>query len=573
MSLSKNRINLAPLAEEPQGNEGDIAIIAGRLKYFYNGQWIQYRGYGFPIGYIGSSPLVINENLNLQRYLNGQKIAIYQFPDFDQALVATANVYPNILKNETEWQAIATSSVGGQCGYFVRDEEEGTIRLPKIIMPIQGLTDLTKLGDLVEAGLPNITGKINNAIFSSALSEADGALEVENSPGNYGAGSSPAPLKSFKINASSSSSTYKDDCNTVQQEQIQYPYFIQVATGVENIVDVTREIQLNNPYTLFDCKYSETKLYNISWLLSSGQWNSKATYPTAYDALLVEYNAEITEGFTVELPSGTSYTKRGLSVKLSTEESTDYDFVINTTDETFRLPIRSKLASSNFAKGNGKTLGLTDGTNEGGLVAGDGERGYDLVMSPTAQGVDVGQAGYMSSTVTNKTIGITTDPTKSGIELSDSNLYLYFYIGETVQDANLINAGRIEETKANIDANNFTTLGQQAISTLSAPSDTQIPFTINASGATYQSPVDGYVIFNKTATSAGQYTFMLVYDSTQTIIKQMLTSISGLANGSIETGGTLRVGKNDIIFIKYTAAGTTTRSYIVPTNAFESEGE
>lgn len=126
---------------------------------------------------------------------------------------------------------------------------------------------------------------------------------------------------------------------------------------------------------------------------------------------------------------------------------------------------------------------------------------------------------------------------------------------------------------ANTDMNNLSTVGSQSISTLSAPSDTQIPFTVNASGATYQSPVDGYVIFNKTATSAGQYTFILVYDSTQTIIKQMLTSISGLANGSIETGGTLRVGKNDIIFIKYTAAGTTTRSYIVPTNAFESEGE
>ena len=48
-----------------------------------------------------------------------------------------------------------------------------------------------------------------------------------------------------------------------------------------------------------------------------------------------------------------------------------------------------------------------------------------------------------------KAVGITTDPTKSGLELSDSDLYLYFYVGETVQNANLINAGRIEEKLSN----------------------------------------------------------------------------------------------------------------------------
>ena len=46
-------------------------------------------------------------------------------------------------------------------------------------------------------------------------------------------------------------------------------------------------------------------------------------------------------------------------------------------------------------------------------------------------------------------MGVTLDSTKSGIETSDSDLYLYFYVGETVQNANLINAGRIGEQLAN----------------------------------------------------------------------------------------------------------------------------
>ena len=48
--------------------------------------------------------------------------------------------------------------------------------------------------------------------------------------------------------------------------------------------------ELNNPYSLFDSKYSDHALNNLSWLKSEGQWNAKATYPTVYDELLKEYN-------------------------------------------------------------------------------------------------------------------------------------------------------------------------------------------------------------------------------------------------------------------------------------------
>ena len=548
MSLSKNRINLAPLAEEPQGNEGDIAIIAGRLKYFYNGQWVQYGGYGFPLGYIGSSPIVINENLNLQRYLNGQKIAIYQFPDFDQALVATANVYPNILKTETEWQAIAASSVGGQCGYFVRDEEEGTIRLPKIIMPIQGLTDLSKLGDLVEAGLPNITGQIHD---NEDGSEESGALYSSGSGGYSGHTQNPG-REYLNFDASRSNPIYGNS-DTVQQEQIQYPYFIQVATGVETQVDVTREIQLNNPYTLFDCKYSETKLYNISWLLSSGQWNNKAVYPTAYEALLVENNSEITAGTSTQLPSGGTYVKRGLSVKLSTaEDITDYDFVINTTDETFRLPIKTKLASSKFIKGNGMSFGLTTGDSNFGMFLNGSLSGSPLVSNTDIYNAPIGIDQFSGSAAKKGvSIGVTTNSSESGIELDSNNLYLYYYVGETIQNASLINAGRIEEKlvdKLDVDCTNASAQTKEFIQGQIVPDfENQISIANTKGGFVYTTPLVGYLVLNRSNSDGSAKCWLYKGENEQGAL-----IITGANGGQFNTGADIElllpVNKNEKYF-------------------------
>jgi hypothetical protein len=203
--------------------------------------------------------------------------------------------------------------------------------------------------------------------------------------------------------------------------------------------------ELNNPFSLLDYKYSEYELNNISWLRSNGQYNSKAIYPAVYDLLLKIYNG-------VE-------TKAGVSVKLSTEEYTDYDFVLNTAEETFRLPVKVKLASGKAVVGTEYGLGLTPvvpGTEYTDYVyylaekgAGTAGTAYfsDYFTKPQKKFTELTAQG--SGISNNRVVGVTPDPTKSGIETSDSDLYLYFYVGETVQNANLINAGRIEEIKAN----------------------------------------------------------------------------------------------------------------------------
>lgn len=396
-------------------------LIAGSFK----------AGASWEVGDVGISAFGIDEALNKRRYLNGQVISQAQFVEFTAMLKSRVSVYPNLATTEVNWQAEVTNSDLGQCGKFVIDDVAGTIRLPKVVN-INGLQDLTGLGGIKTESLPNITGSlivdgdsdVHDTIPSTVPS---GAFEVTSGQqawmngGNYGTMS----VRGGTFDASRSSSTYQDNA-PVQQEAVQYPYFIQVAEGVETSVDVSREIELNNPFSLLDYKYSEYEITNASWLLSNGQWNSGAVYQSVYNLLLQIYNGTVT--------------KAGVSVKLSTEAYTDTDFVLNTSDTTFRLPLKVALASGKAVAGNGMTLGLTDGTYTNGLTS--SPVGYGLYA--TGQIGDVGDSVPTDLPMsTSKLIGITTDPEKSGIETSASGLYLYFYVGEVVQDASLINAGQM----------------------------------------------------------------------------------------------------------------------------------
>lgn len=398
-----------------------------------------------PLGFIGSAILGIDETLGLQRYLNGQIILQDQFKGFTKYLKRRVELYPSLACTEDEWQTTVTMSAFSQCGKFVIDDNAGTIRLPKVVN-IQGLTDLSKLGEIVEAGLPNITGSTSTSGEGKVFEGANGAFYGDGGTGRVvAAGSGNYYISdTLYLDASRSNPIYGKS-NTVQQEQIQYPYFIQVATGAETEDNIINEIELNNPFSLLDYKYSEYELNNLSWLRSNGQWNSKAVYPAVYDLLLKIYN-------------GTE-TKAGVSVKLSTEEYTDYDFVLNTAEETFRLPIKVKLASGKAVVGNGNSVGMLY-SNDGSTVIEGGFRykydkdssGFNIELATiglpvvTPAGAQYTSETALANTPKNGTaVGITTDPTKSGIETSDSDLYLYFYVGETVQNANLINAGRIEE--------------------------------------------------------------------------------------------------------------------------------
>lgn len=403
-------------------------LIAGSFK----------SGASWEVGDIGQSALGINESLNKRRYLNGQVISQTQFAQFTAWVKQRVSVYPSLAITEADWQTAVTNSDLGQCGQFVIDDVNSTIRLPKVVN-LQGLMDLTHLGETVEAGLPNITGWYAASDWFRDIGsvQSGGALYNAANHGSRGAtgASGYSSSQSVDFDASRSNPIYGNSA-TVQPEAVQYPYFIQVAEGIENSVDVSREIELSNPFSLLDYKFSEYEITNASWLRSNGQYNSGAIYPAVYDLLLQIYNGTVT--------------KAGVSVKLSTETYEDTDFVLNTSDTTFRLPLKVALASGKAVAGNGMSLGLTDGTTNAGAFS---SSSVGLSASIGNYGVNNGTSGSTSAGLANaKATGITLDPTKSGIETSANGLYLYFYVGAVVQDASVIAAASVLTDIANLKA-------------------------------------------------------------------------------------------------------------------------
>ncbi len=446
-------------------------------------------GGGLELCDIGMS-LYIDETKGLRRRLNGQVVAINANTQaFLNRLKQIVALYPSLSVTETAWQAAKTASAYGQVGRFVIDEEAGTVRLPAVVN-VQGALDLQKLGLTVSAGLPNITGTVQTQGYagneiSGALSSATAAWQQA-----YATGADARSTQRVIFDASESNPIYGNS-DTVQPEAIQYPYFIQIATGQETENNIVNELELYNPFVLLEPKYSESLLYNESWLRSNGQWNAKALYVSVYEALQVEYNSEIDAGSTVTLPSGGAYTKRGLPVKLSTEEYTDYDHVLNTSEETFRLALRTMFKPVKNGTvpvvGTGSSLGLTDGTTEYGLKVASGNA-YQLLGASSSVNQPAGTTNTSYWSLQNKVVGVSTNPNNSGLsaDLTDTTgLYLYFYAGAVSQNAGIVNAGRVEEAlaeKVNAAQAAHAAMPSSSVQNLSWPS----------TGSVFTAPIDGY---------------------------------------------------------------------------------
>lgn len=397
---------------------------------------------------------------------------------------------------------------------FEQSETVESVRLPAVVN-VQGLLDLQNLGMTVEAGLPNIEGMVYYR--HGYLANATGAFYRGNAGTLQRVASGDAGTDYNLLFDASRSNPIYGATDTVQEEAIQYPYYIQIATGQETEVNIRNDIESIVPYTLFDSKYSEAKQYNASWVLG-GSTLSKSVYPPAYEAALVEYNSEIADGTTVELPSGGSYTKRGVSggitVKLSTDETvTEYDWKLDTVAETLTVPtlngsedllsdryddLELNASGSTYtAPANGwfwiQKLASSTGQYLTPVIKdSNGNIKYTLTSQPTAAGYD---AEILAPVSKGDVISIgysVGGATKSfRFIYAKSNGSLYFFVASVAQNAPLANLGRIEETK--VDKN----------SSWGFPSNRYIDLELGASGSTYTAPAKGYFAIhcqNKSAT-------------------------------------------------------------------------
>ena len=512
---------------------------------------------GLKIGRIGIG--FINESQQQERYLNGQVIIQDQFESFTTWVKDLIKLYPNLSCTNEEFETACSMSAYGQCGRFVVDDNAGSIRLPKVVN-VQGLFDLTQAGLTVEAGLPNITTTFTYGNDGTSQS-ANGALislsEYTTSSTNT-RGSGVYGFRAYKatFDASGSSSIYGNS-TTVQQEAVQYPYHIVVATGVDESVDVTREIELNNPYSLGDSKYSPRPLNNSSWLKSAGQWNSKILYPSYYDWILANVNGGV-EGFV-----------------LATDTYTDYDFVINTADETFRLPLLD--GSESLPVGKFKDFTLQQAGYKY-IAPANGWVTISKVANASGQQLAIFTRTAITtySTSSGQGLKITSPLLKRGdsFQIADStggaleqfrfvyaqgNGSLYYYVGDTVQNANLINAGRIEEKIASLIPDNSSLISGYAM-----PSGKYISLTLGSSGATYTAPANGWFFIN-IAGGSSQYA-------------RFQNSENGMAyqygnNNTNTCSGCIEVKKGDVISVQYNATNSTVTFRFIYAVGSESEAQ
>ena len=546
-------------------------------EYIDDTHWKEY-----PLGGSGSGsglPLLsiriafyVDESLGLDYYLNGQLLTINSnLQGAVNELKKLKAIRPSLFCTEEEWQAEKEASDHGQVGKFVLNETAGTLRLPAVIN-IQGVFDLQNAGLLVEAGLPNITGGTINGwvVGSDRPIGAINAYVVDT--GIAGASQTNTHQAGFSIDASRSNPIYGNN-TTVQEEAIQYPWVIRLATGQETEVNIRNDIESIVPYTLFDSKYSEAKQYNASWVLG-GSTLSKSVYPTAYEAALVEYNSEVADGTTVELPSGGSYTKRGVSggitVKLSTDETvTEYDWKLDTVAEILTVPtlngsedllsdryddLELKASGSTYtAPANGgfwiQKLSSSTGQYLTPVIKdSNGNIKYTLTSQPTAAGYD---AEILAPVSKGDVISIgysVGGATKSfRFIYAKSNGSLYFFVASVAQNAPLANLGRIEETK--VDKN----------SSWGFPSNRYIDLELGASGSTYTAPANGWYYLQKKTGADNQYSVIFALKDGETTGE----TIEAIEYGAIEwtplgnNGNAimLKVPKGKKVVINYSLTG------------------
>ena len=158
------------------------------------------------------------------------------YDSFITHVASLQTAYPGLFITEENWQSSVTSY--GVCGKFVYTEGV-SLRIPKITGFIEGTLDSGALGDLVEAGLPDITAYWNVTGTYSKSTEVSGAadrvhvadVDYQTTP------SSSIGLASPNLVASRASSIYGKS-TTVQPQAIKGYLYMVVATATKTDIQV-----------------------------------------------------------------------------------------------------------------------------------------------------------------------------------------------------------------------------------------------------------------------------------------------------------------------------------------------
>lgn len=174
---------------------------------------------------------------------------------YDEAITKIAALKssnPNLFITEENWQQSVTTY--GVCGKFVYTEGV-SLRLPKVTGFVEGTLDATALGDLVEAGLPDIyasfAGVSNISPYGAVRKENDSVSPVSGATTGGG-------VCNLIFEASKWNSTYGNS-DAVQPQSIKGYLYIVLATNTKTDV----QVNIDNVVTDLNGK-ADKDLSNIS---------------------------------------------------------------------------------------------------------------------------------------------------------------------------------------------------------------------------------------------------------------------------------------------------------------------
>ena len=412
----------------------------------------------------------------------------------------------------------------GIADFYGIDEENERIFLPRNKYFQQLTDDISKVNDMVKAGLPNIEAKFNQYRFplsGGAITYANG-VQADSING----GSAAFHKYESTFNASKSNSIYGNSDTVQPPSSLKLLYYCvgntEVTQAITNVTEITTSE--NDTIPLFTGMYFDFKPNNASWLKAGVQQNSAGIYKTCYDELVKAINGI------------NPYDLKVINVadKLADVDYSEY-WILDQDNLTFRTPlVISTKSLSGGVMGNGMTLGLTNGSQNLGLIPQEG--GTRLAFSG-AYGTSVGISTTAGAANWNKALGVTSDPTKSGIIAEESAAQLYFKVANAVRNLELLDAGEVLEGLANVVPDNSSLIASYAM-----PSSKYIDLEVGANGAEYTAPANGWFALRVTGLTGS--TSMIRLQNNTNGICSYCTSPS---TGNATAGASIPVLQGDVV--------------------------
>ena len=430
---------------------------------------------------------------------------INEYQDLNNATETVDSVTVTINANGHKFYDIADKAtfdnifgITGECWYYGIDTTNERVFLPRSTRFKNGTT--SDVGEYQAAGLPNITASptgIWRRTNANMPTIAEGATTiVQDTTHDYiaGTGATAEAVWIANFNASHSSSIYGAS-NTVEYASTKLiPYMVVGNTanesGVIDVVDITTSENDTLPLG-FSTYQGEGTQPSLAWLKSSGQWNSGEVYATFYNYYVPKIGDDFGAGKVVE----------------NTDPYTDYDLVINQTEQTFRLPLLDGSETLPGDANNRVTLSL----GASGDTYTQPKNGYyELFVTSnlsywSLENITTG----IGSAATNAGNGYTSrlfvkankdDIIKVVYQLSPTNYdfyfvpavgngSLYYKVANAVQNLELLDAGEVLEAVNDLIPNNSSVIAGYGVPDYA----NQITGTMPSFGNWVQVTKDSYV--------------------------------------------------------------------------------